>query len=741
LGNITRFDYDTSGNLIAIIDPLKNRTTLAYNASGQPTSTTDPLGNITTWAYDNTGNLTSITDPLGNTSQRSYDLVSRLTARSDPRGKIAKHVYDALNRLTSIIDPTGGVTRFLYDSNSNLLEFTDARGNTVAHSYDSMDRLVTRTDPLGAVETLQYDGLGNVRRHTDRKGQVAVFDYDALNRRTAGSYADGTTTSYVYDGVGRMIRATDSPDGSIANQYDGLDRLVAQTTNLGSLRYQHDALGRRTSIDTPGQIPITYSYDAASRLTQIVQGTEMVGLTYDAAGRRTRLVLPNGISTEYQYDTASRLAALIYRNALGVLGDLTYQYDRASNRTGVGGSFARTLLPGPVSSANYDTANRQLQFGNKQMSFDANGNLSSATDSIGTTMFSWDARNQLVGRSGAGTSAGFVYDVFGRRSEARVNNRTVQYQYDGLNPFKETSGAGVSANFLTGPGIDEYFIRTDIPSGSRNYFLADVLGSSVALTDEFAVVQTEYTYEPFGKTAVTGGLNSNPFQYTGRELDGTGLHYYRTRYYDSETQRFIGEDPLGIAAGDPNLFVYTKNNPTNFRDPTGQFVPQAVVAGALCAAGAVAGSYTYQQLAGRKTSFAGFLGSAAAGCVGGLGLGWAIGIALEAAIPSIMVGGGQVTVWGGFGSVGPQLATAKAAEIGATTIYQTFTGSTLSLLDSAGVGALTASYWPTLSANFVSGAGSATVLVGRGLSGGSVLLKELRVLLQNQAVLNHIFYP
>jgi len=742
LGNITRFDYDASGNLIAIIDPLGNRTTFTYNAFGQPTSTTDPLGNIATLTYDDTGNLASITDPLGNTSQRTYDLVSRPTARSDPRGKIAKYVYDALNRLTSITDPAGGVTRFLYDDNGNLVEFTDARGNTVVHSYDSMDRLATRTDPLGAVETLQFDGMGNVTRHTDRKGQVAILAYDSLNRHIRADFADGTSTGYVYDSYGRLMSAKDSVDGSIANQYDSLDRLVSQITKLGTVSYQYDALNRRTRTDIPGRIPVTYSYDAASRLTQIVQGTEAVDLAYDTSGRRTRMALPNGVSTEYQYDAASRLTALIYHRGLSLLGDLTYQYDRASNRAGVGGSFARALLPNSVSSATYDAANRQLQFGNKQMSFDANGNLSSTTDSIGTTLFSWDARNRLMATSGTGTTAGFVYDVFGRRSEARVNSQRVQYQYDGLNPIQETADGGTSANFLTGPGIDEYLVRTDVPSGSKQYFLADALGSSVALTDDFAVVQTEYTYEPFGKTAVAGGLTFNPFQYTGRELDGTGLHYYRARYYDSETQRFIAEDPLGIAAGDPNLFVYTKNNPTNFRDPTGQFVPQAVVAGALCAVGAVAGSYTYQQLAGRKTSFAGFLGSAAAGCVGGLGLGWGIGIALEAVIPSIMVGGGQVALWGGIGIAGGrQLATAKAAEIGAATIYQTFTGSALSLVEAAIPNTMTQPLWSALSGSFVSSAGSATVLIGRQLTSTSVFMtNELPVLLQNRAVLEFIFY-
>src|SRR6185436_364327 len=102
---------------------------------------------------------------------------------------------------------------------------------------------------------------------------------------------------------------------------------------------------------------------ATSRLTTIAQASQTVQVQHDVAGRRTRLTLPNQVSTEYQYDAASRLTALIYRNAAGPLGDLTYQYDPTGNRIAVGGSFARTLLPDPVPTATYDAANRQLTFG------------------------------------------------------------------------------------------------------------------------------------------------------------------------------------------------------------------------------------------------------------------------------------------------------------------------------------------------------------------------------------------
>jgi RHS repeat-associated protein len=62
---------------------------------------------------------------------------------------------------------------------------------------------------------------------------------------------------------------------------------------------------------------------------------------------------------------------------------------------------------------------------------------------------------------------------------------------------------------------------------------------------------------------------SNTIGYTAREDDGqTGLYYYRARYYDFSTGRFLSEDP-SATSGMENLFVYTFNNPLNLYDPTG----------------------------------------------------------------------------------------------------------------------------------------------------------------------------
>src|SRR3972149_6100643 len=224
--------------------------------------------------------------------------------------------------------------------------------------------------------------------------------------------------------------------------------------------------GRRTQRAAPNQASVVYGYDAASRVRTISQAPlGPVTLDYDALGRRTRLSLPNGVSTEPQYDAASRLTALLYRTAAGQLGDLTYQYDPAGNRTRVGGAFSRTLVPTAVPAASYDGANRQLGFGSQLLTYDPNGNLTSD----GVNLYTWNARNQLLAITGPGMTATFSYDALGRRQGRSVNGASTQFLYDGLTPIQEAGPTGL-ATLLTGVGIDEYPTRTD-STGPPQHFL------------------------------------------------------------------------------------------------------------------------------------------------------------------------------------------------------------------------------------------------------------------------------
>jgi RHS repeat-associated protein len=100
-------------------------------------------------------------------------------------------------------------------------------------------------------------------------------------------------------------------------------------------------------------------------------------------------------------------------------------------------------------------------------------------------------------------------------------------------------------------------------------------------------VQTAYTYEPYGATTQTGAASANPARFTGREEDASGLYHYRARYYDPRLQRFMNEDPIGLAGG-LNLHNFVNNQPTIAKDPTG-LKPSAGFGGGNAVAGVSGG--------------------------------------------------------------------------------------------------------------------------------------------------------
>ena len=140
--------------------------------------------------------------------------------------------------------------------------------------------------------------------------------------------------------------------------------------------------------------------------------------------------------------------------------------------------------------------------------------------------------------------------------------------------------------------------------------------------------------------AYGAGTSGRAVTYTGRELDGeSGLYYYRARYYDPQTGRFLSEDPIGFDAGDQNLYRYVANNPITFVDPDGEILIAPIIAGALIGAGFEAGT----QLLSGQVSSCGFdfgaigrsalVGAASGGVIGNIArfgkVGRAIGRAVQ----------------------------------------------------------------------------------------------------------------
>jgi YD repeat-containing protein len=222
-----------------------------------------------------------------------------------------------------------------------------------------------------------------------------------------------------------------------------------------------------------GQPTVNYTYDNNDRLTHITQGTATVTIAYDDIGRRTSLTLPNNVVTEYGYDLGSRLTSLTYKHSGNVIGDLTYEYDAADQRTKMGGSFARSILPEPVSSATYNAANQQLTFGGKTLTYDLNGNLTND----GTNTYTWNARNQMTQVTGPQVNASFGYGANGSRTNTTINGTTTSFLRSGPNVVQEQSSQSGTTNIISG-GPGEIFTRSD--SSGVTSSIADGIGSVAA---------------------------------------------------------------------------------------------------------------------------------------------------------------------------------------------------------------------------------------------------------------------
>ncbi len=388
-----------------------------------------------------------------------------------------------------------------------------------------------------------------------------------------------------------MTTITDSISGAISYTYSDsgcstgtcsggtADKVVKEVTALGTIDYTYDAIGRRTSMTVAGQPAVNYSYDASSRLTgintTINNAAAGFSLAYDNIGRRTSMTLPNGVTTNYNYDNASHLLNMQHLSPVNsVLEALSYGYDANGNRTSMNRQSVTLPLRSPVTNTNYNEANQMLRYNasSDNIGYDENGNMTSITNSCGTTTYTWDARNRLAGINGfkpdcSSLTASFKYDALWRRIEKTINGRTIQYLYDELDIVQEIENGAVAVNYVRTLNIDEPLARVKA-DGTVRYYQTDALGSVIGLVDETGTVRTQYSYDPFGAVSVSGEASENPFQYTGRENDNTGLYYYRARYYSPELQRFVSEDPIRFKGG-LNFYAYVNNNPINMTDYNG----------------------------------------------------------------------------------------------------------------------------------------------------------------------------
>jgi RHS repeat-associated protein len=525
-----------------------------------------------------------------------YDRLGRDTARVNTRGKRTRYAYDALGRVRArwpFADSAAVVDSFRYDIAGNLRFAYTRRGNVIEHRYDVRGR-----DTLTIVP-----GVGNYRQGFAGPG-------DQLTRAWIDSYSDPIGgvipgVSWVYSQAGLVLADTAQGNRLTTYQYDrfGRDTLVSDVRGTWRMRYDAvrgvldtvmTAYGDtvRWTIDQRGRAVGPYISNGANPDYAMIPTWDQVGKLISVRDTHTVTVghwqsdstepdlhlLPlwreqhgSGGPTIIAQDTVAhdgweRVTAIAYFKDGAALASASYSFDEDAN-----------LYPAGESRS-YDAATTRLmaRAGNTY-GYDRVGNLDTAT--VGSTgwKYLYDALERLIAVRKNGTLlARYAYDVFGRRIVKRVysgsNAGYLRMIYRGSAVAVEADSLGtLTLGYTSGLGIDNLVAVHKYADGSDYYVVQDALHSVRGLSRKDGTWIASWRYGIYGAVLDTAGAAPFALRYrwTGREYDlETGLFYFRARYYDPATQRFVQEDPIGFGGG-ANLYAYSDGNPTNTRDPSG----------------------------------------------------------------------------------------------------------------------------------------------------------------------------
>ena len=515
MGNTTKYERDTNGNVIKTINADGTYTLANYNDKNSVIAEVDESGNATIKAYDSNGTrllkeATSL-HPLSQTdintvTADNFDPVKYLAA-NEASYAITSHEYYADSYVSGIAglirattDPEGNVTEYDYYKDgygkglvkSKTLKDGNTIVSTVTYEYNAQLQVSKETTSydlsqnLYSVKEYEYDKFNNVTVTRDygtgSTPATTVAEYDLLSRKTAeyapnysadkshGSLttyypdgnkksetdAEGNITSYVYDAYGQVIKKT-NPDGTMnLTAYDGLQREKA-TYFLGSENGTKQIL-TKTSYEFAG-----YNFDIYSALD--------TSASHSCKGLKT---------TKTTYITENKQ---VISETLTDIKEHTI-YEKTNGET------KRT-------SAYY-----------------ANGQLARQTDALGNiTKYEYGYLNKVTK----------TYTPFNTKSDGSVNYSVTENQYD--------KNGNVTLAKQTVQKQDSDTVKYSV---TENQYNAQGLLTQVTLSDSTSNGEkniTKYFYNNAGiQTKMYTGLNStndSDYMTTNYEYDAWG-HLVRT---------------------------------------------------------------------------------------------------------------------------------------------------------------------------------------------------------------------
>ncbi|MCA8970036.1 MAG: RHS repeat-associated core domain-containing protein [Planctomycetes bacterium] len=345
----TRYEYDTSGNVTAIVDPKAQRTETIYNELNQVVRTfARPVGSaryrVDHYYSANNDRIRTETQNLDEngaayahatiTDRAEFDILHQVVLTEKDRtrddgsdaGSIrTDYYYDAQTNRIAVRAPaprlgtrSATITTTLYDERE--LPFRSVLGDN--------DVDPTNAPPTDAVVRYSnYDENGNILETSDRIRQTVLGG--PTPRFPAA--APGDVTQHAYDGFDRRVQTTD-PEGAVVTLgYDFDSNLVL--TRLVGIDSHKTGATRRTLQES------TAVFDEIDRVVRrevrhfdamgsnVGDGSRTKVTKYDAESKVLWVEDDRGNRTTTTWDTADRVS--VVTDALG--NTVTSEYDANSN--------------------------------------------------------------------------------------------------------------------------------------------------------------------------------------------------------------------------------------------------------------------------------------------------------------------------------------------------------------------------------------------------------------------------
>ena len=389
-----------------------------------------------------------------------------------------------------------------------------------------------------------------------------------------------TDVYYGYDLLGRGLYAnygsTSGP--GVSSTWDALGRRTSTTASGRTLANQYDLAGNRTRITWPdtgaNALFVTYVYDNLNRMTAVEENgaTSGVGLlatyTYDAMGERASESRAGGAgaTTTAHDDAAGRLLTFAHNfTSTGNNVSWTFGYTPANQLVSSSTTNdAYSYHPGAQTNAYLANGlNQYASVNGSGYTYDAKGNLSA----YGNKNLVFDIENRLVSATSP-TALTVTYDPLERLQSTATTSATTNFLYDGANLAGEYDGSGnILRRYVFGPNTDEPVVWYEgAGTANRRWLHADRQGSVIAWSTSTGALGAASGYGPYGEPAAWSGSR---FAYTGQiMIPELQLYYYKARVYDPAIGSFLQTDPIGYRS-DMNVYAYTREDPVNGTDPSG----------------------------------------------------------------------------------------------------------------------------------------------------------------------------